>query len=313
MDLGAEIVDLVGQVPPGRVATFADIAEGLGDPRAAMAVFRFLRESPAPGMHRVVRASADLAFPGAAARLRREGVAVSNGQVQDLEQIRWREFRGPRTLASLREEQARMAASVESTDRSPSPERIAAFDLSYDRDTAFVAGVVMDSAGERVLQEVAFETRPAFPYVPGYLAYREFPAIEACFRKLDPAPDLLMIDGHGVLHPARCGIACFVGLRLDRPTIGVAKSLLVGRVGELPRKAGGWTDVRIDGERLGTALRSGRSRRLIYVSVGYCVSLSMAVRITKRLCKTRIPEPLRRADLLSKNEKRKWKKKQIEF
>ena len=313
MDLAAEIIDLAGQVPPGRVATFADIADGLGDPRAAMAVFRILRESSAPGLHRIVRASADVAFPGAAGRLRREGTAVSSGRVQDLGRIRWRGFRGPRTLARLREEQVRLAASVESTTESTPPERIAAFDLSYAGETAFVAGVVMDPAGEHVLQEVAFETRPEFPYIPGYLAYREFPAIESCFRRLDPPPDLLMIDGHGVLHPARCGIACVAGVRLDRPAIGVAKSLLVGLVGEVPREPGGWTDVRIDGERLGAALRSGRSRRLIYLSVGHRVSLSAAVRITKRLCKTRIPEPLRRADLLSKNEKRKWKKKRIEF
>jgi deoxyribonuclease V len=213
----------------------------------------------------------------------------------------------------LREEQVHLAASVDVTDHVRDPGRIAAFDLSYDRDTAFVAGVVMDEAGESVLQEIAFETRITFPYIPGYLAFREFPAIEACFRRLEPAPDLLMIDGHGVLHPARCGIASFAGVKLDKPAIGVAKSLLVGTVGEAPRKPGGWADVRIDGELLGAALRSGRSRRLIYVSVGHRVSLSTAVRIAKRLCKTRIPEPLRRADLLSKNDKRKWKKKRIEF
>src|SRR2546422_11461489 len=75
MDLAAEIIDLAGQVPPGRVATFADIADGLGDPRAAMAVFRILRESSAPGLHRIVRASADVAFPGAAGRPPRGGPA----------------------------------------------------------------------------------------------------------------------------------------------------------------------------------------------------------------------------------------------
>jgi deoxyribonuclease V len=313
MDLEAEIADLVGQIPPGRVATFADVAGGLGDARAAMAVFRILRESPVAGLHRVVRASAHLAFTGSAGPLRREGVRVTKGRVDDLDRLRWREFCGPRTLARLREEQIRLAARVDPTDRDTNPDRIAAFDVSYDRDTAFAAGVVMDAAGETVLEEVAIETPVTFPYVPGYLAYREFPAIEACFRRLQVVPDLLMIDGHGVLHPARFGIASFAGVVLDRPSIGVAKSLLVGTPGPTPREAGGSTDVRIDGEILGAGLRSGRSRRLVYVSVGHGISLSTALRITKRLCKSRIPEPLRRADLRSKNKKRKWRKKRIEF
>ena len=305
MDLSREIEDLVAQISAGRVSTFADLADALGEVRAAMAVFRLLRESRTAGSHRLVRASGEVPFPGGAALLRQEGVTVRGGRVEDLSRFGWREFRGPRTLARLRREQRELARLVDAHDRVRRPRRIAGFDVAYDGDTAFAAAVVTDAGGTEVLQEVARREPVRFPYIPGYLAYREFPAIEACFRKLDPAPDLLMIDGHGVLHPARCGIACFVGLRLDRPTIGVAKSLLVGRVGKMPRKAGGWTDVRIDGERLGTALRSGRSRRLIYVSVGYCVSLSMAVRITKRLCKSRIPEPLRRADLASRKMKRK--------
>ena len=313
MDLEGEIAVLVGQVPPGRVATFADIAGGLGDARAAMAVFRILGDTTTLGRHRVVRASGEPAFPGSVGVLRREGVRVAKGHVVDLDALRWREFRGPRTLARLREEQLRLAATVEMADRLSGPDRIAGFDVSYVGDRAFVAGVVMDAAGGTVLQEVALEMRATFPYIPGYLAYREFPAIEACFRRLDPAPDLLMIDGHGVLHPARFGIASVAGVLLDRPSIGVAKSLLVGTTGPAPREAGGSTDVRLNGEVMGAALRSGRSRRLVYVSVGHRISLSTAVRITKRLCKARIPEPLRRADARSKNKKEKWKKKRIEF
>ncbi len=313
MDLAAEIAGLVAQIPPGRVSTFADLAEGLGDGRAAMAVFRILRDSRPTGSHRVVRATGEPAFPGATVTLRREGVRFTKGRLAGLDAVRWREFRGPRTLARLREEQRRLATRVETSDRLPDVRRVAGFDVSYADDIAFAAAVVMDPAGEEVLQRVAIETRADFPYIPGYLAYREFPAIEACFRRLDPAPDLLMIDGHGILHPARFGIASYAGVMLDRPSIGVAKSLLVGTPGPTPRESGGSTHVRLDGETLGAALRSGRSRRMVYVSVGHRVSLSTALRITKRLCRTRIPEPLRRADIESKNDKRKWKKKRIEF
>jgi len=313
MDVAGEIADLVAQIPEGRVSTFADLAEGLGDARAAMSVFRILRGHPVEGVHRIVRASGELASPNSAASLRQEGVPVTKGRVADLDRARWREFRGPGTLARLREEQRRLAARVQLAGLDTRPDRIAAFDVSYDGDTAFAAGVVMDGTGETVLSQVTATSRVSFPYIPGYLAYREFPAIEACFRGLEPAPDLVMIDGHGILHPAKLGIASYAGVILDRPSIGVAKSLLVGTPGPVPREQGGWTDVRVDGEVLGAALRSGRSRRLLYVSVGHRISLSKAVRITKRLCKTRIPEPLRLADVKSKEEKRKWKKKRIEF
>src|SRR3989442_5695270 len=136
MALAGEIADLVAQIPPGRVARFADVAAGLGDPRAAMAVFRILRESPVAGMHRVVRASAHVAFPRAAGLLRREGVPVSNRQVDDLKRRRWREFSGPRTLQRPRKEQKRLAAPGDGTGRGNEPERIAALRASYDRDTA---------------------------------------------------------------------------------------------------------------------------------------------------------------------------------
>src|SRR3972149_3650598 len=122
--------------------------------------------------------------------------------------------------------------------RAPAPDRTAGFALSCGGDRAVVAGVVTTPDGGRVLESLALHVRVDFPYVPGYLAYREFPAIERCFSRLDPPPDVLMIDGHGVLHPARLGIARLAGVRLDRPTIGVAKSLLVGEAGAGPRAAG---------------------------------------------------------------------------
>ena len=309
MDVAREIAMLVSQIPQGSVSTFADIAEALGDPHAATAVFRILTNAPVEGNHRVVRADGAVPRAGMTARLRRDGVTVSRSRVDELDRIRWREFRGPRTLAHLREEQERLAATVETTDRFAGARRIAAFDVAYDGDDATAAAVVMDAKNEAVLQQVAIHTKVDFPYIPGYLGYRELPCIEACYRRLDTVPDLLMIDGHGLLHPARFGVACFAGVRLDRPSIGVAKSLLVGRIGPPPKRAGDWADVRVDGETMGAALRSGRSRRLIYVSIGHRVSLATALRTTKQLCTTRIPEPLRRADLLSKNEKRKWKKR----
>src|SRR2546422_4729217 len=105
MDLAGEIADLVAQIPGGRVATFADVAEGLGDPRAAMAVFRILKDAPTAGMHRVVRASAHVAFPPAAGLLRREGVPVSDRRVEGLQGRRWRGVSRPGGPQEVRGEQ----------------------------------------------------------------------------------------------------------------------------------------------------------------------------------------------------------------
>ncbi len=309
MDLVREIEGLVAQVPPGRVSTFVDVAEALGDPKAAPAVFRILREREPEGAFRIVRATGEIPWPGARVRLRREGIGLAGSRVRDLDRVRFRGFEGARPLAVLREEQRRLAARVQRTDRVAPWDRVAGFDVSYDGDDATAAAVVMDPGGAEVLQEVVVRLRIDFPYVPGYLSYREFPAIERCYRRLDPRPDILLVDGHGVLHPARLGIASYAGVALDTPAIGVAKHLLVGEAGPVPREQGGTTEVRLEGEVLGAGLRSGPSRRLIYVSVGHAVSLETAVSITKRLCKTRIPEPLRRADALAGMEKRKTKKK----
>jgi len=111
-----------------------------------------------------------------------------------------------------------------------------------------------------------------FPYIPGLLSFREIPALLAALRKLRKLPDLLFCDGQGYAHPRRFGLACHLGVLLDRPTIGCAKSLLVGTHGELGEKAGSWApivDGRAKGERIGAVVRTRKGVRPIYVSQGH--------------------------------------------
>jgi deoxyribonuclease V len=149
----------------------------------------------------------------------------------------------------------------------------------------------------------------AFPYVPGLLSFREIPVLLAALAKLDTLPDLLFCDGQGYAHPRRMGLASHLGILLDRPTIGCAKSLLIGSYEPLPQEAGSWTallDSKGNGERIGAAVRTRSGVRPIFVSQGHRISLRSAIQWTLRVGSGfRIPRPTRDADHLAGETKRK--------
>jgi deoxyribonuclease V len=148
-----------------------------------------------------------------------------------------------------------------------------------------------------------------FPYVPGLLSFREIPALLAALKKLKRMPDLLFCDGQGIAHPRRLGLASHLGVLLDKPSIGCAKSLLIGTHGALKAKAGGWTeliDEKAEDERIGAVLRTRDGVRPIYVSQGNRVSLETALRLTLQVTDGfRIPRPTRAADHFAGEVKRK--------
>jgi len=140
-----------------------------------------------------------------------------------------------------------------------------------------------------------------FPYVPGLLAFREVPCLLRAFERLERVPDLLLVDGQGYAHPRRFGIACHLGLLLNVPTIGVAKSRLTGRHEEPAPAAGARADLRDGGELIGVVLRSRERGRPLYISPGHRIGFGPAVEWVMRLCRGyRLPEPTRFADRLSK-------------
>lgn len=176
---------------------------------------------------------------------------------------------------------------------------VAGADLAFDplTNVAF-AGVIVYRFPE--IQEV--ERRMArrmlrFPYVPGLLSFREGPVLLAAFARLKTEPDLILIDGHGRAHPRLFGIACHMGLLLDTPTIGCAKSLLVGEHEEPGAKAGSTKPLWFNGERVGEVLRTRDNVKPIYVTTGHRISLDCAVELVKQCCDGfRIPKPTREAD-----------------
>ncbi len=168
-------------------------------------------------------------------------------------------------------------------------------DVAYDNNIACCSAVVMDRAGA-VIETARSRGIATHPYVPGLLMLREAEPVFRTLKMLNNDFDLLLVDGHGLLHPRKCGLACYVGVTLDKPTIGVAKKLLCGIVR---------TDnaVELDGQILGHAIDIAGKKKM-YVSVGHRISLQTAVKIVIELGKGGMPEPLRLADQDSKMQKR---------
>jgi deoxyribonuclease V len=204
-------------------------------------------------------------------------------------------------LALLRAEQAALAARVVRADALGEVRHIAGVDVSssrFDPAKRVHAGVVLLAWPSLEVIARAGTTLPAaLPYIPGLLAFREAPAVTEALAALPARPDLLMVDGQGIAHPRRCGLASHLGVLLDVPSIGVAKSRLVGEAqGVLGAEPGASVRVLERGEELGALLRSRARANPLHVSLGHRVSLETAlgwVRATLR--RHRLPEPTRRA------------------
>ena len=202
--------------------------------------------------------------------------------------------------------QKKIAALVEREDRHPALRTIAGVDVAYGRRgksaTARGAAVLFDFETLNVVDQAAVEVATTFPYVPGLLTFREAPAAIAAVGALATVPDLLICDGQGIAHPRRCGVASHLGLVLDLPSIGAAKSRLIGSHEEPAADRGAWTSLVNEGEIVGACLRTRSNVSPIYVSIGHRICLSRAIRLVMRFSiGFRLPEPTRLADKLSRN------------
>ncbi len=166
---------------------------------------------------------------------------------------------------------------------------------------ARAAVVVMSYPELAVVEQHVAEIPVVFPYVPGLLSFREIPALAAVLERLSAAPDLLVVDGQGVAHPRRFGLAAHLGLLAGIPTIGCAKSRLCGEAAEPGQERGSTSDLIDGGERVGLVVRTKDGVKPLYVSVGHKVSIESAAEWVLRLAPThRLTEPVRLADRLSK-------------
>lgn len=181
-------------------------------------------------------------------------------------------------------------------------------DMSFERfATRGYAGiVVLELDSLETVAEAGAEAELLFPYVPGYLSFRELPPIAAAWERLERRPDVLVFDGQGTAHPRRFGVACHGGLLLDVPSIGCAKSILVGTHGPLGEERGSTAPLVHRGETVGMAVRTRAGVKPVYVSPGHLMDLSTAVEIVLRLSpRFREPETTRRSHRLVNDLRRR--------
>ena len=204
--------------------------------------------------------------------------------------------------AEARALQERLSGQAEVRDRLGTPGLVAGIDVGFEhRGRVTRAAVAVLRAGDLQLVESALARRPTvFPYVPGLLSFREIPAVLDALAALACTPDLLLADGQGLAHPRRFGLACHLGWLVDTPTIGVAKSRLLGEFTPPPDRRGAWAPLLDRGDVIGAAVRTRRGVKPVFVSSGHRVDLASAVRLTLACTgRYRLPEPSRAAHRLA--------------
>ena len=182
------------------------------------------------------------------------------------------------------------------TDRFGRINTVAGVDIGLKKDIARASVVVLSFPELQVVESVVTESPVRFPYIPGLLSFREIPPLLTAFTQLQTEPDLVIVDGQGIAHPRRFGLASHLGLILDKPTIGCAKSRLWGRYEEPETEQGSYTYLMDKDEVIGAAVRTRRNVQVVYISIGHRISLDSARTLTLACCRGyRLPETTRYA------------------
>lgn len=302
MNLFEYTYDLVRQIPPGKVSTYGAVAKALGDTVAARAVGRMMNQNPdADDMpcYKIVHSDGRLGGFGLGIndkirRLHQDSIEVEKGKIVNFEDVFFDEFKTQYPLKTLRQEQRNLSKKISLIDDVTSFETIAGIDVAYpdnEFDEACGACVILDYQTLQVIEESVVFSPTDFPFISTYFSYRELPVVQKLINHLSSSPSLLLLDGNGLIHPARCGFASHAGVTLNIPTIGVAKTLLYGTVKDV--------QVIIDKEPRGYAFSAKKGMKPIYVSPGHRISLPTSLEVVKHLCCFKNPEPLRRAHHLA--------------
>ncbi len=199
--------------------------------------------------------------------------------------------------------QKELALRIIREDRFEEVRTIAGVDMAINEqnEMARAAVVLLSFPALEILEKHVYEEPIRMPYVPGLLSFREIPCILGAFAQLKRQPELVMVDGQGIAHPRRLGIASHLGLWLELPTIGCAKSILTGKYEELSEEAGSWVPLKHYKEIIGAAVRTRSHVKPMIISPGHRISLESSIRYVLACARGyRLPEPTRQADKLSK-------------
>jgi deoxyribonuclease V len=219
-------------------------------------------------------------------------------------------------IAEAEKLQTELSRKIIMEDRLPSNLRyVAGTDVEYDKETDLIAGaiVIIDYRTVRPIEIATHVMQCTFPYVPGLFSFREMPPLLEAYKKLKQLPELIICDGHGIAHPRRFGLASHLGVELDLPTIGCAKTRLYGNYKE-PNEMQGSSSALLDEEtheEIGKVLRTQKKINPVFVSVGHKISLATACNIVLHMTTTfRLPETTRLADQYAAEALQKHKAQQ---
>jgi len=201
-------------------------------------------------------------------------------------------------IARAQAVQARLRRRVRTRGGPRRVSLVAGADLAYrdDGSRAWAAVVLWSPSDGAVVETVTVSGRPGFPYVPGYLSFREGPLLLRAFKRLRGKPDLVLFDGQGIAHPRGLGLASHLGVLLDLPSVGCAKSRLVGEHDEPGPRRGDWTPLVLGRRRVGAVLRTRDGVKPLWISPGHRIGVRQAVTWALACCRTRVPEPIRLAE-----------------
>ncbi len=306
MNLYEYTYNLVRQIPKGYVSSYGAVARALGDIRASRAVGQMMNQNPHPDnmpCYKIVYSDGRvggfaLGQEEKIKRLRHDNITIKDEKITDFESVFFNDFKTNYPLKTCRREQLNLRKKVNLTNQLNEDEisTIAGFDVAYstkEYDRSCVACVVIDYKSKNIVETKTLFQQIKFPYIPTYLTFRETPLIKQIYTMLNKKPSVLMFDGNGILHPYKFGLASHAGVLLNKPSIGIAKSLLCGK-----KQVNDY--IKYEDEILGKALYAHDNvKKPVYVSPGNLVSLSISYKIASNLSRYKHPKPIRQAHILA--------------
>jgi deoxyribonuclease V len=222
-----------------------------------------------------------------------------------LQATKLQSFTWPDTIPEAKVVQSALKDKVKVMPLQKTPKYIAGVDAAFPENQVLAVACLYRYPELSLVEETIAVTEVSFPYIPGFLSFREGPAVIDAIGTLTVQPDLILVDGQGIAHPKGLGIASHIGVLIDIPTIGCAKSRLVGEYKEPGAGKGDWSPLHYGGKVVGAVLRTRDRVRPLFISPGHRIDLKASIEIVLGCTGNyRIPEPLRRADILSKKIKK---------
>ncbi|MGC9133389.1 MAG: endonuclease V [Nanopusillaceae archaeon] len=289
-----ELKNLINQIPKGKISTFKILSEYLGSTYSIKFILQYYKKINAPWW-RVVNENGIVKDLKQKELLIKEGVII-NGNKIDLDKYLFKDFFvKEKILEKYRKIQEELAKKIILENGFKEIIYIGGVDLSYKDDFGYIVYVILDKE-LNLINKYIFKEKIEFPYIPSFLAFREGEPIIKTFNKIKEKIDILFVNGHGISHPVKMGLASYVGVILNIPTIGITKSLLTGKIID--------NKIIIDNEVRGYIIE--KENKKIYASPGNLISLEKSKELAEKYwIKGNYPEPIRLADEISKKIKYK--------